>query len=230
MKRMALAGLAVGAGLLLTACEFDVNLGASEQEAKTYDLSADVTHLVVEAKVGDVVVNESDRKGVRVTETLQWRSSKPVTERPVDDKKLTLRYTCERAIVSDCGVHYKVEVPRGLNIRVDNGVGTVTLRNLSGEFTVVSGTGDIEGAGITSKRADAESGTGRVDLAFAGAPDEVTIKTGVGDASLRVPDSGYNVEGDSGLGEVTVQIKDDPASPRRLEVTAGTGEVEVLKS
>ncbi|SDG17893.1 hypothetical protein SAMN05421505_102162 [Sinosporangium album] len=230
MKRMAPAALTVGVGMLLTACGLDMDLGSRHEDVKTYEIADALTELQVNIGAGDVIVNESDRSGVKVTETLQWRSSKPETERSVEGKALVLRYMCGKGPLSHCNVNYKVEIPKGLRVKIDGGAGVITLRQLSGELEVATGAGDIRTVGLAVKRLKADTGAGTVELAFVAPPDSVEATTGAGEVEVKVPGGPYDVEAGAGVGDVTVKVDKDPSSPRKIKVSSGVGDVKVLKS
>ncbi len=111
MKSLAAAGLLAGSALVLTACgdlPFDLDFGPRNQAVEKYDVKDAVTTLHVESGSGDVVVNESDRTGIAVTETLHYRGDKPTDGHKVGDGTLNLAYAC-----NDCSIDYNVEVPEG---------------------------------------------------------------------------------------------------------------------
>ncbi|MGC5011505.1 DUF4097 family beta strand repeat-containing protein [Streptosporangium sp. DT93] len=226
MKRNTLvAGALLGSVFVLSGCEFALDFRDRQQDVVSYDVAGGVKALDVESGSGDIVVTESDRSGVHVTETIHWRGEKPSTEHPVNDGTLTLRYRCDGR---SCSVDYKVEVPRGVSADLDAGSGTVTLRGLTGQVKAVAGSGDIEAADLGSKRFAAEAGSGDVEARFTVAPDSVEIEAGSGDAVARVPAGGYNVTTETGSGDSSVEVTKDPSSPRRITVKAGSGDARVL--
>ncbi|WP_285776354.1 DUF4097 family beta strand repeat-containing protein [Microtetraspora sp. NBRC 13810] len=229
---MATAGAVLGAGLLLTGCGLDGVGGPAKEDVVGYDVKGAVTALEVKTGAGDIVVNESDRTGLRVTETLHWRGdARPETEHPVDGAKLTLGYACpDRFGFGECWVDYKVEVPRGLDVDVDTGSGRLTLRSISGTLVASTGSGDIEAGGLAVKRVVAETGSGTVDLGFSAAPDDARVETGSGDATVRLPQGAYAVTAESGAGDERIEVTDDDSAPRKVDVSTGSGDANVLKN
>ncbi|GIH92100.1 DUF4097 family beta strand repeat-containing protein [Planobispora siamensis] len=230
MKRNILvAGAFVGSALLLSACQFD-GFGATEQSVASYDVPEKVLTLAVDSGAGDIVVNESDRTGIRVTETVHWNGDKPKTEHVVSGDTLRLTYDCGGGFARACSVDYKVEVPKGVTVRADTGSGDITLRSLTGQVDATAGSGDIDASGLGGKNLTADTGSGDVEVKFAGVPDRVEIETGAGDATVRLPQNSYKVTTDTGAGDETVEVTNDQSSARIIQVSTGAGDAKVLRS
>ncbi|WP_214414317.1 DUF4097 family beta strand repeat-containing protein [Sphaerisporangium fuscum] len=229
LRHVIAAGTALGAGLLLTGCDLKSIGGPTEQATQSYDVAGKVATLRVDSGSGEIVVNESGRTGIHVTETLHWRSSKPTTRHPVEGDALRLDSTCSHGDFA-CSVDYTVEIPHGLQVRVDTGSGAITLRALSGEVKASTGSGDIDANGLGGKQVTARTGSGDVDLRFAAVPDNVTVDSGSGAGVVRVPQNTYNVTAWTGSGEKRVDVDNDAGSPRRISVKTGSGDAKVLKA
>ncbi|GHE28582.1 lipoprotein [Streptosporangium violaceochromogenes] len=222
-----MAGMLLGSALLLSACRFDLDTGDREQAVVSYEVTERLTALVVHADAGEVVVNESDRPGVRVTETLHWGGNpkdRPRTEHPVEGGTLTLRHTCS----GNCSVDSRIEVPKGLKVTLDTGSGGITLRALTGEVQAHTGSGDIEAGSLGTGRFVADTGSGDVEVRFGAVPGHVEIETGSGDATVRLPPAAYKVTAETGSGERTVKVTDDPSSARGVLVRTGSGDAKIL--
>ncbi len=220
---MAVAGAALGMGLMVAACDVRFDFGG-QQAVQSYDVTDKVTVVETRSGSGDVVVNESDRPGIRVTETLHWRGEKPADGHSVAGDTLTLAYKCE-----NCSVDYKVEVPRGLTMKIDTGSGDITLRNLSGQINASTGSGDVDARGLAATSVGARTGSGNITLRFAVAPDQVQAVTGSGDGKLWVPDGAYNIDASTGSGDRRIQVADDDSAPRTITIRTGSGDAEVHK-
>lgn len=145
----------------------------------------------------------------------------------MDGDRLNLHYRCDG---SDCSVDYRVEIPPGLAATLNSGSGTLTLRDLSGEVTAVSGSGDIDASGLRARRFRAEAGSGDVEAGFKETPDHVEVETGSGEATAYLPGGKYDVTLETGSGDKTVQVTDDPSSPRKITLRTGSGDAGVLLS
>ncbi|MEU3162835.1 DUF4097 family beta strand repeat-containing protein [Streptosporangium sp. NPDC006930] len=221
-KNMVVAGAILGSVFVLSGCGA-LDFRDRQQEVVSYDVTGELKALDVATGSGDIVVTESDREAVRVTETIHWRGDKPTLRHPVDSGTLTLRYECRR----NCSVDYKVEIPRGLTAKLDTGSGTITMRGLTGEVNATSGSGEIEGGDLTSKRFVADTGSGDVEARFSATPEDVRIETGSGDIVAYLPKGGYDVTTDTGSGQETVEVVRDPSSPRKVTLRTGSGDASV---
>ncbi|MCC5575201.1 DUF4097 family beta strand repeat protein [Microtetraspora sp. AC03309] len=222
-KNIAVLGIALGLGLTLSAC--DLRIGAwKERETLNYDVTDKVAALVVRAGIGDVTVNGSDASGIQVAETVEWTGDKPHDGHKVNGDTLTLAYDC-----NNCAIHYRVDVPRGLDVKVESGTGDITIRSLTGPVRLTTGIGDVDTSGLGGKQVSAETGTGDVKLKFASAPDRVDVETGTGDATMWIPAESYKLTVDTGLGDKEIGIVSDPSASRSITITTGIGDIKVLK-
>lgn len=225
MKSIAAAGLLAGSALVLTACgDLGLDFGPRSQAVEKYDVTDAVATLRIQSGSGDVVVTESARTGIAVTETLHYRGDKPADGHEVGNGALTLAYTCE-----DCSIDYDVQVPKGLNVKVDTGSGEITLRALSGPVDVSTGSGEVDASDLLAKTFVAEAGSGNVEVRFGAAPDSVTIETGSGDGIAWVPGGAYHATVHTGSGEQTLEVTNDPAAPKKIVIQTGSGDGKVLK-
>ncbi|MGI5160037.1 DUF4097 family beta strand repeat-containing protein [Microbispora sp. CA-102843] len=222
-KTMAVAGAVLGMSLVVAAC--DVRLDFDGQQAvESYDVTDKVAVLDTHAGSGDIVVNESDRSGVHVTETLHWRGDKPANGHSVDGDTLTLAYKCD-----SCSVDYKVEVPRGLTMKIDTGSGDITLRDLTGQVNASTGSGDVDARGLAATQVSTRTGSGDITLRFTAVPDQVQAVTGSGDGRLWVPNGAYNVNASTGSGDRRIEVADDASAPHTITIRTGSGDAEVHK-
>ncbi|MGI5270003.1 DUF4097 family beta strand repeat-containing protein [Nonomuraea sp. CA-218870] len=227
MNRIAIAGGLLASAALLTGCGLDSLAGPSEQDTVSYEVTEKVTKLEVRNGSGDTLITETGGGSVKVDETLRWRGEKPRTEHTVNGDTLLITFECPRTW-SDCGVDYEIEIPKGLQVKAETGSGDVTLRSLSGPLAFNAGSGAVDAAGLTSKTVAGEVGSGDIELEYAAAPDGVRLETGSGGITLRLPDEGYDVRTEVGSGDTTVSVRDDRGAPRKIVISAGSGDVSVL--
>ena len=232
MKKIVIVGALLGSGLLLTGCGLENIAAADSEEVVDYEVTEKVSELRVRSGSGEIVVSETDRSGIRVTETMHWRGDdKPKATHPVAAETVTLSYDCPTRVGwNSCSVDYKVEVPKTMKVDVETGSGTITLRALTGQLTANTGSGDIEAGNLGSKKAFAETGSGNVTLKFTTAPEDVELETGSGDAAVTVPDGSYAVSTETGSGEEKVEVTSEKSAPNKLVLTTGSGDASVLKS
>jgi len=222
------AGMALASGLLLTGCGLGEFVKPANEAKLSYDVADKVSTLVVRSDSGDIVVDGSDRSDVHVTETSHWRGDdgdRPRATHPVNGGRLTLGYDCPGWT---CGVDYRVEVPRGLDVKVETGSGEITLRELSGSLDVTTGSGDIDANELSGKSLIGQTGSGDVTVKYTSAPDDIRLETGSGGGTVVVPPGTYNVRTETGSGEEKVGVTRDTGAPRQIVVKTGSGDVKVL--
>ncbi|WP_329088645.1 MULTISPECIES: hypothetical protein [unclassified Streptosporangium] len=124
--------------------------------------------------------------------------------------------------------------------------GDVIVDGTEGALRVRAQTGNVIGTGLGSTGADVETGTGDVELGFTVPPGDVSAVVRVaGNVRVTVPDGeeyreGYDVrtgtgnqEGHdvrTGTGNAIVEVRRDPAAPRRITALTGMGELSILPS
>jgi hypothetical protein len=231
------------AGSVLAGCH--VGVGALQKHrTKSYPVAARLRTLVVNAHVGSVKVTGGTPAAVSVTEHMTFRNAVPVTTHRVSGGTLTLGSTCPDS--DPCSVGYDITVPRSLTLKINDGVGTITLRSLSGRITAhtnagdvdlgsVSGTiavsshvGSVHGQHVTSARATMSSSVGSVDAAFAATPAKITATTSVGPVTLHVPGTvRYAVHASASVGTTHVNVRRSPSSQHTITASTRTGSVTI---
>ncbi|MFI6739351.1 DUF4097 family beta strand repeat-containing protein [Nonomuraea sp. NPDC050451] len=230
MKRAGMIAGLLGVAAVLTGCGLG---GPLDEDTKSYDVTDKVAGLRIGSDSGTVEVVESDRQGIHVTEHLVWRKNKPETSHEVQGDTLALTFKCPRTWglgsgATSCDVNYKVEVPKGLHIKINSDSGDMTLKGLSGEVDVHSDSGVIEASGLSGKRVITETDSGDVQLAFTAQPDKVVSSSDSGAIRVRVPQGPYNViaKTDSGAKDITAAT--DASAPRTIELSSDSGDLEVV--
>ncbi|MGW2156873.1 DUF4097 family beta strand repeat-containing protein [Nonomuraea sp. NPDC001699] len=226
MKITAIAGGLLASAVLLTGCGLDAIGKPKNEETSTYQVKEKVQRLHLRSGSGDVTVTESDATNVSVTERLYWSNDKPQAAHKVEGDTLSVSYDCQKSW-GTCGVEYKVEVPKGTQVKLNSGSGDLTLRSLTGPLDVEAGSGDIKGDGLGGKKLLVKEGSGQVNLKYAVAPEGVEVSAGSGDVVLTVPDETYDVRARTTSGDADVSVKKDSSSPRKLSLTTGSGNVTV---
>ncbi|MET9337509.1 DUF4097 family beta strand repeat-containing protein [Nonomuraea sp. NPDC003804] len=227
-KGLVALGALVLATTALTGCGsgFMAMSGPADEKTETYEVKDKVAVLDVMSGAGDIVINETGRTGIKVTEKQHWRDHEPETTHEVKGDTLELRYDCARG--DSCWVDYTIEVPKGLRIAAEAGSGDVTMRSLTGEVEAKAGSGTIDANNLGGKRVLAETGSGGVELRFTNPPDSVEAQAGSGDVTLYLPNVPYDVVTEVGSGDAQVKVTDDSSSPRKVSVRTGSGDARVL--
>jgi DUF4097 and DUF4098 domain-containing protein YvlB len=229
------------AALTLSGCYIDV--GQLQHRVSTYSVSAPVHTLVVNGGVGDVNVTGGAGQ-VSVTERISYRHGVPHPEHAVRAGKLTLTSNCPGS--ETCSVEYHVRVPGGTAVRIDDGVGKISLAALTGQVTAhtnaggiglrsVSGTiqatdhaGSISGTGVSSAHATLSTNVGSIDVTFSAAPARVAATANVGSISLRLPGGvRYAVDAKTSVGSTHVTVPRSGGSAHTITARTQTGSVTV---
>ncbi|OMD91751.1 hypothetical protein BSK49_05610 [Paenibacillus odorifer] len=109
---------------------------------------------------------------------------------------------------SDFSINYTIEIPTRMDeYQITNNVGQIRLRNLDGNYRIVSNVGaiDIEGANITGK-STLESNTGSIRMDIAGMKSDSRLKatTNVGSLNAVLADGvKCSLVAKSDLGQIT---------------------------
>lgn len=151
----------------------------------------------------------------------------------------SLAFSCESSLRAVVAPGTRVEVSTGSGevtvtgvrggVIAESGSGDVALRGVGGErVSVDTGSGEITGTGIAADALRAETGSGDLDLTLSRAPRSAVLDTGSGEVALSVPDVGYRVAVDTGSGDERIDVRQDPAATRRIDVETGSGDVSVL--
>ena len=138
-----------------------------------------------------------------------------------------------------------VAAVQGTNLRLETGSGNVTITDgTAGTFHVETGSGDIDATGSAGDDVSFATGSGNVDVSLVTTFRSLSIATGSGDVTLRVPPTvGAEVELDTGSGDIDLggltlqvrRIEHDHVTGTlgdgkgRLSVETGSGNVRLQK-
>ncbi|MEU8384654.1 hypothetical protein, partial [Streptosporangium sp. NPDC048865] len=190
--------------------------------------------------------------------TLLWTGDRPVVTEEWDGRTLRLDVRCPGGDRDGdggpvCQADYLLSVPAATDVeatshrfgtvsvngiqgdlRLSTAVGDVVVDGTRGALRVRAQTGNVTGAGLRSAEADVETGRGDVNLRFAAPPDDVSaVAKASGNVEVRVPDGreygeGYNVR--TNTGSATIEVRLDPAAPRRITALTGQGRLHIIPS
>ena len=198
--------------------------GGQWKVTRQYQVTTPVTSLVVDNPVGAVTIIGGATTAVSVTATIDYRGAAPSSTPRVSGHTLTVSY----GPCTDCGAAFYVTVPRGVSVTVHEGTGQVTLSSLAGEVSAQSGTGNVTGTGLSGATGRFQIGTGRVDVAYAKPPRQVSVVASTGAVQVLVPASvAYRVSAGSEIGAVDIAVPQSPSASRVISVQDGVGAVTV---
>lgn len=135
---------------------------------------------------------------------------------------------------------------RGARLKLGTGSGNVTLTaGAAPELSIETGSGDIDVTEAQGDNLTFETGSGNVDVALVATFRVVSIETGSGDVTLKVPPAiGAEVDLDTGSGDIDLggvsmqvrRIEHDHVTGTigdgrgRLSIETGSGNVRLVKS
>ena len=168
--------------------------------------SSGVREIVVDIGAGPVTLTGTSGTAVGI-ETITHGLFSASAEHVLADGVLTIRadgwglnsYTEEN-----------IAVPAGVPVRVHTGAGDVTAVDL-----------DVP-------RFSLNAGASTVDLSFRTAPQSISVATGAaGTIDIRVPDAGFVVTADAGIGSEQVSINGDPSATRSVHAETLVGSIQI---
>lgn len=195
----------------------------------------------------EVVASDSAKAGtVKVTRWFQGSvvvGHNPTVRWSFKDDRLVLRVHCS-GFIADCSALHRIEVPRGIGVKVDGGEGGVRAHGFRDPLSVDTGDGSVHvtdssgpldlrsadgsiRADVASRRVKADSSDGSVDVQVSGAPDLVDASSDDGSVTVALPKGAYRVSAGSDDGAVSVSVPRDDRSPHRVSAHSADGAVTV---
>lgn len=228
---------AIGVVTALSACG---ESGFGEHGASSsYEISDALASLRVDEYAGDIEIKIGDGP-VKVTETMEYRDTKPVSWYSVSNGELLLEADrCQADGV--CNVDYEITVPASLAVALTSGGGAVDVSGVTGDVVVDSGGGAVDVAGavevdsgggkvaavkLSSPKLGVDSGGGGVKVAMSVAPQSVSVRTGGGGADMALPGGPFQVNADAGGGPKKVEVETAASGPS-VNVDTGGGRLVV---
>jgi hypothetical protein len=207
-----------------------------ERPLQVLDIRTDGTIRVSVGAEGRFVISERIERSVVAPERTQ----------EVRNGVLYLRASCA-AISNFCSVGYDVQVPPGTDlrlrshgddVRIEGVDGAIEARSSGGPVTVIGGRGplrlDSSGGDVTvadgrSTDIEATSAGGGVSIDLDAAPTRIDATSWAGDVTVQLPrtESSFAVDASSSGGSSDVQVRTDPAAPRRIRAHSSGGDVSV---
>ena len=198
----------------------------------------------------EVVAGDANPAG-KIEVTRWWEGSVAIGSDPkvtwaMKGDRLILRMKCS-GVIADCSVKHRIEVPRGVAVKVEDGDGSVraqgftdalSVRTHDGSVHVTDSTGPLvlrSGDGsvhaeVSSRQVRATTGDGSLDLELGAVPDLVAAGSGDGSVTIALPKDGgakYRVTTKTGDGSVDVSVPRDSSSSHVVTAHTGDGKVTV---
>jgi len=206
-----------------------------------------ITTIEIRNSAGDTDVVGADTDTIELTSRISRGLFDTGHDERVEGDRLVLTTDCPEVINNFCEMDQRLVVPRGTNVevvsykgdteiadidgnvRIFNEDGRVDLARLSGTLDLELRQGTAEGTQLRSPVAATTADYGRVRLAFAEAPDLVTVDAQFGDVEILVPDDDttYAVVSSTQFGDTDNQLRTDPQSQARIVVSTEFGRVRL---
>ncbi|MDN5717706.1 MAG: hypothetical protein L0G89_10790 [Janibacter sp.] len=181
-------------------------------------------------EVGDVrfrAAEAGERPRAVITST--WGLGKPTSAVRTSGGATSLTASCPRpSLGTVCRVDWLVIVPADTDLTIEHGVGAVSLEGTSGDLDLQVGVGDVSITESGAETVSADIGVGAIDYEAVEPPRSVDVRVGVGEATVRVPDTeGYRVDTSGGSSDVINNLGNDSTSSRRITVESGIGAIRI---
>ncbi|MFI2423050.1 DUF4097 family beta strand repeat-containing protein [Streptomyces sp. NPDC018955] len=218
-----------------------------EPDRRSFDLPGRTLTVDSDESALEIVASDENAPGkVEVTRWFQGTvaiGSDPKVTWSMDGDRLVLREKCS-GIVADCSTKHRIEVPRGVSVKVEEKDGSVrawgfrdalSIRTTDGSVHVTDSTGPLElrtgdgsvRAEVSSRTVRARSGDGSVHLELAAVPDLVDSRSGDGSLTIDLPRASYRVDTGTGDGAENVSVPRDDSSSHVVTARTGDGELTV---
>jgi hypothetical protein len=182
-----------------------------------------VESVSVDVGSGDLTLYGSDVASVSVSARIEGDANH--LGHSLSDGHLILFDECND---DHCSVDINATIPTGVPIELRTASGDIHIDGMLGTLSLHTGSGDIQGSGLSGADLVAFTGSGDVGLDVTALAERIHVRTGSGDVHLAVPSGRYALRIDTGSGDTSIRgITDDIGAPGTLEVTTGSGDVTI---
>ncbi|WP_419996800.1 DUF4097 family beta strand repeat-containing protein [Streptomyces boninensis] len=225
-------------------------VGDGKAEHRTFTLPSDARQLTIDTDDSNLTLvpaEDAKTKDVRVTrwfKAKKWNGTTR-TNWSIDGSTLRLKTKCSGVIV-DCDSRHKVEIPQGLNVKVNGRDGTVRasgldtkldihtqdgsikIDNPKAPLSLHSRDGSVTAKGITTPTVRATTNDGSLHLAFASTPDRVQTSSRDGSTTLELPADGpYRIATKLRDGNRTIDVPRSDSSRHAIDSRANDGSITI---
>jgi DUF4097 and DUF4098 domain-containing protein YvlB len=219
-----------------------VTAAASADQSRTIDRQIPVQSIRevrLTGRNGNIRVKGTDTAAIRVHAIVSVGDKDSLEDASVEVTRvgstLEIQDRCPKKSyvffsTSSCGVEYALEVPKTMRLNLKDANGNNTVTNVSGPITIKTSNGDVtvSDAGGTL---DLESSRGNVDATLVGGwrGDQVSLRTSLGEVSLRLP-AGFRgrLDAKTAVGEVVNGTKlNSSGTGTLLKLRSSLGNVNV---
>lgn len=216
------------------------NRAEQDHRSSTVFHPAPRTLLWLHSGSADIIISPGSGAGIRIERRARWVGSRPTPTFSDRAGRIDLHDDCHAAIGfaasmfafhDPCSVTYRITVPVGQAVRLDDGSGDIVLTGLRGRVTATTGSGDVSADELMSPAVVLASGSGDVSASFSRAPATLRATAGSGDVSLDVPGGTYRITASTGSGDRSIQgLRESGSATHSIYARTGSGDVSIARS
>ncbi|QCD55640.1 DUF4097 family beta strand repeat-containing protein [Streptomyces hawaiiensis] len=220
-RAAALAGAAVVLVAGLSACGASAG-DDTDPDHRSFGLQGRTLTVDSDDSALEIVASDKSRAG-KIEVTRWFQGSVVVGKEPkvtwaMRDDRLVLRLKCS-GIVVDCSAKHRIEVPRGITVKVEDGDGSVRARGFRDPLNIRTGDGSVRVSDTTGPL-ELRTGDGSIRVTDTSGP----LRMRTGDGSIRADVSSRTVRTQTGDGSVRLELG---VVPDRVESRSGDGSVNI---
>ncbi|MFD5338855.1 DUF4097 family beta strand repeat-containing protein [Streptomyces hawaiiensis] len=220
-RAAALAGAAVVLVAGLSACGASAG-DDTDPDHRSFGLQGRTLTVDSDDSALEIVASDKSRAG-KIEVTRWFQGSVVVGKEPkvtwaMRDDRLVLRLKCS-GIVVDCSAKHRIEVPRGITVKVEDGDGSVRARGFRDPLTIRTGDGSVRVSDTTGPL-ELRTGDGSIRVTDTSGP----LRMRTSDGSIRADVSSRTVRTQTGDGSVRLELG---VVPDRVESRSGDGSVNI---
>ncbi|MEV6286030.1 DUF4097 family beta strand repeat-containing protein [Kribbella sp. NPDC051770] len=240
-------GIAISVALILGGAYWALTNLTEEAKATQGNFPVQGNSLTVVSKSSDVEVVAGDVSEIKVDRKFKKTVFGSDPDESYQNGKLELKASGCSFLSFGCGTDYVITVPKELAVSVENTSGTIKVSDVAevgklkttsgdievhgagGELTLDATSGDIEASGLTATKVFGKTTSGKIDLGFTVAPQEVRAQGTSGDVTVVVPEGAeaYKVDTDTSSGDEHTEVRTDPVATRTITAKTSSGDVSV---
>ncbi len=215
-------------------------------ESESFELNGSIDRVVVNVDVGEVILKVGDNsKGALVDVEIGCRTAVPRYDIYLQQGTLYVELNAGTG-ASACDGTFDITVPKQISADLNTGSGdivikgiqgdvkavsyegNITLDSIAGNLDIAAVSGNIDGLNLDTKEGIVESGNGNVDLSYTSQPTLVDVDIIMGNATIFVPESAYQIDASTDLGEVNLNgVTHLPDVTNTLILTVDSGDIVI---
>ncbi|ANH91329.1 MULTISPECIES: DUF4097 family beta strand repeat-containing protein [unclassified Streptomyces] len=246
VRAAAVTGVVVALLATATACG---GSAADDKDPEQHSFSLHGRTLTVDSDDSALEIVSADGVKAGTVQVTRWfKGSVLIGDDPhvtwsMKNDRLVLRLKCS-GIVTDCDARHRIEVPRGVAVKVRDGNGSVraqgfkdplTVRTSNGPVHITDSTGPLDlrtsngsvRAEVAARQVRTTTSNGSVHLELGAVPDLVDTHSSNGPVTVALPGGRYRVTTETSHGSTHVSVPRDDSSPHVVSARTSNGSITV---